>query len=85
MKATYFFPERTPDGHNYWGYATIPRTGVRTRVQLPQEGIYTPFEIRQLDQPPPGVWRTCDTRDTGYIFGLRQFFGDELPPEVPAP
>lgn len=77
----YFFPEKTHDGRNYHGYREVSRTR-RVTAQLPCEGIYTEHEMSKFFPAPPGTWRKCRPRDVAVIFGLRQFIGAELPPEV---
>ena len=78
----YFFPDKTHDGRNYSGYRQIGKSPRRVSAQLPCEGIYTAYEMSKFFPAPPGTWRKCKPEDVAVIFGLRQFIGEKLPPEV---
>lgn len=68
----YFKPAQTADKRNY---ATVRylRNGSAQRHQMPQEGLYTESEMAKIDASRvPGEWVELDSRDTAFIFGLRQ-------------
>lgn len=71
----YFKPASTVDKRNYQ-VTRRRRNGQLVRDQLPQEGIYTPYEMSCIVTPVPGAWVDLPRRRVGIVFGLRQDLGE---------